>query len=110
MAPAKEKPAASPRPAAGSFSRIALRSRSREPRRRLSDHNFADLNHRGDIGVVLDVAHDLLAVLAHPGLEGIERVHKDVAHSDIGGRRAGSAARNPLVHGVVLAGVAETFL
>ena len=57
-----------------------------------ADHDFADLDHGRDIGVVRDVAQDLLAVLGHTGLERLHRVGEDVAHADIGRRRARSTA------------------
>src|SRR6185312_8917675 len=101
MASAKKKPAASPRSAAGAFSRAEPRSQTREQcRRGLADHDFADLYHRSDIGVVLDIAHDLLAMLGHARLKGIKRVDKDMAHADIGRGCAGSTAGDALVHGV----------
>src|SRR6185437_5608941 len=84
---------------------------ARAPARSLgADHHFADLDHRGDVRIVRYIAHDLFTVLAHPGLERLERVDIDVAHADIGRRCARSAARKTLVHRIELAGLAKAVL
>src|SRR5207249_610965 len=59
--------------------------------------DLADLDLRLDVRVVRDVAHDLLAVLAHPLLEVGDPVEVDVRDGDVGRRRAGRAARDALV-------------
>jgi hypothetical protein len=70
-----------------------------------ADDDFTDLDHRAQIGIVRNVAHDLLGMRAEPGLEGLDRVAEDVTHSDIGRGRAGGSAGKALVHGVGLARV-----
>src|SRR2546426_7313107 len=55
--------------------------------------DLADLDLRLGVRVVRDVAHDLLAVLAHPLLEVGDPVEVDVRDGDVGRRRAGRAAR-----------------
>src|SRR2546427_260857 len=59
--------------------------------------DLADLDLRLDVRVIRDVAHDLLAVLAHPLLEVGDPVEVDVRDGDVGRRRAGRAARDALV-------------
>src|ERR1700712_4435868 len=65
-----------------------------------ADDDFADLHDRRDVGIVLDVAHDLLGVRPEAGLERLDRVGEDMTHADIGRRRAGGAAAEALVDGV----------
>src|SRR4051812_20868304 len=76
----------------------------------LLDDDFADLHHRGDVGVVGDVAQDLLGVRSKTLLEGIDRVGEDVAHADIGGGIARRAAGKPLVDRVIFAGIPQAGL
>src|SRR6516225_7387037 len=106
MAGAKKKlPPASFRPEGYSRNgRSFTKARANAPS---ADDDLADLDHRRDVGVILDVAHDLLAVLAHSGLKGLQRINEDVAHPDIGRGRAGSAARKSLINRVIFAGLAE---
>ena len=61
-----------------------------------ADDDFTDLDHRAQIGIVRNVAHDLLGMRAKPGLEGLDRVAEDVTHSDIGRGRAGAPPAMPL--------------
>src|SRR5260221_19422 len=75
-----------------------------------ADHDFADLNHRGQVGIVRDISHDLLHVWPKAGLECLGGIAKDVTHCDIGRGSAGSSTGKALVHGVGLASIAETSL
>src|SRR4029079_16060408 len=75
-----------------------------------ADDDFADLHDRRDVGVVLDVAHDLLGVRSEGGLVRLDRVAEDVTHADIGRGRAGSAAAETLVDRIGLARIAHAGL
>src|SRR4029079_18545429 len=75
-----------------------------------ADDDFADLHDRRDVGVVLDVAHDLLGVRSEGGLVRLDRVAEDVTHADIGRGRAGSAAAETLVARIGLARIAHAGL
>src|SRR5579871_6450710 len=88
LPPARSWPAGCSQDFTGTRARTAL----------VADHNLADLDHRREVGVVRDIAHDLLAVLAHAGLEGLERVDEDVAHAHIGRGCPGRAAGKSLVN------------
>src|SRR5712692_6460108 len=87
--------------------RPGVRSPRRLDSHLLADHHLADLHHRTQVGVVRNVAHDLLGVRAETLLEGFDRVGIDVAHADVGGQRAGCTARQALVDGVELAPIAQ---
>src|SRR5262245_55977969 len=69
----------------------------------LSDDDFADLNYRSLVGVVGNVREDFLRVWAKARLECLDGIAKNVAHADVGCRRARSTARDALVDRVVLA-------
>src|SRR5580692_8876820 len=75
-----------------------------------ADDDLADLNHRSEVGVIGDVAHDFLGVRTEATLKGLHRVAENVAHANMGARRPRSAARQPLVDRVVLAAVAHAGL
>src|ERR1022692_5272344 len=65
--------------------------------------DLADLNHRTSIGVVRDIGQALLRMRTESRLKGLNRLAENVAHRHVRGRRTGSAARESLVHRVVLA-------
>src|SRR5262249_16848799 len=75
-----------------------------------TDNDFADLDHRAYVGIVCNVGHDLLGVRPEAGLERLNRVTKDVAHSHIGCGSSGCSARKSFVDGVILAGIAHARL
>src|SRR5882757_1649632 len=93
-----------------------LRASSRLLRRRIAApapasftyNDFADLHDRRDIGVVLNITHDLLRMRPETGLEGFDGVGEDVTHANIGRGSAGCSASKTFVDGVVLASVAHT--
>src|SRR5262245_6694580 len=74
------------------------------------DDDLADLEDRGQVGVVRNVAHNLLRVRPEGRLESLDGRAEDVAHADIGRGCAGCAAGQPLVHGVVQTCRAEALL
>src|SRR5450631_1110944 len=80
------------------------------PGRGSTDDDFADLDHRRQIGVVLDVGHDLLCIRPEAGLERLDALAVDVAHADIGRRRSGRCTRQTLVDRVGLAVLAHARL
>jgi len=72
-----------------------------------ADDDFADLDHRGLVGIVRDISHDLLGMRPEAGLEGLDRVTEDVTHSDIGCGSPGCATGHALVDRVGLARIAH---
>src|ERR1700675_4717012 len=75
-----------------------------------ADHHLADLNHRRQIGIVRDVAHDLLGMRSEAALKGVDRIAVDVAHANVRCGGARSAARQTLVDSVEFAVIAHAAL
>lgn len=71
------------------------------------DNDSAQLNHRRNIGVVRNAAHDVVGVRAEAGLKRLDRITKQVTHADVGRRRARCAAGQALVDRVLLAMLAH---
>src|ERR1700733_5194875 len=61
------------------------------------------MNEGGQVCVVGSVGENLVRVRTESGLEGLDRIAKNVAHADVGCGFAGSAARESLVNRVILA-------
>src|SRR3954452_3358422 len=68
-----------------------------------ADHHLADLNHRGLVGVVRYVGHDLFRMRPETRLKTLHGIAEDMAHAHVSCRGAGRATGEALVNGVVLA-------
>jgi hypothetical protein len=71
----------------------------------LTNDDFADLHYRCKISVVRDVGHDCLGVRAKTFLEGLDRITKNMAHSDVSRGSARGATRQAFINRVRLATV-----
>src|SRR5208283_4288223 len=62
-----------------------------------ANNHLADLNHRIKIGVIRNVAHDLLRVRSKAALKGVDGIAVDMTHADVGRWRVRSPSRESFV-------------